>query len=157
MSHRERPKGRPLRFSGTAHTVIQAHTIHGGIHSNEGHHPFTGGRLIGQLLLAGCSTAVGASLLLWTRDGGNAPALPGPTLGAVGIVLATYGAWLAVHAIVRHRRSRILWGDRSGPELNAAAERLAGAVREQLGREERLRRLQDVPFPAAIHQAFPRG
>ncbi|MGW5441915.1 NACHT domain-containing protein [Streptomyces asiaticus] len=135
-------------FSGTAHTVIQAHTIHGGIHFNEGHHPFTGGRLTGHLLLAVCSTAVGASLLLWTRDGGNAPALPGPTLGAVGIVLATFGGWLAVHAIVRHRRSRILWGDRSGPELNAAAERLASAVREQLGREERLRRLQDpAPIP----------
>ncbi|GAA1087585.1 hypothetical protein GCM10009577_05800 [Streptomyces javensis] len=135
-------------FSGTAHTVIQAHTIHGGIHFNDGHRPFTGPRLTGHLLLAGCSMAVGASLLLWTRDGGDAPALPGPTLGAVGIVLATFGAWLVVHAIVRHRRSRILWGDRSGPELNAAAERLASAVREQLGREERLRRLQDpAPIP----------
>ncbi|NEW69554.1 hypothetical protein G4H13_03785 [Streptomyces rapamycinicus] len=49
---------------------------------------------------------------------------------------------------MRHRRSRILWGDRYGPELNAAAERLASVVREQLGREERLRRLQDpAPIP----------
>lgn len=64
------------------------------------------------------------------------------------MALATFGMWLAVHAIVRHRRSRVLWGDRSGPELNAAAERLAGAVREQLGRAERLRRLPDpAPIP----------
>ncbi|MFE2183665.1 NACHT domain-containing protein [Streptomyces sp. NPDC059455] len=151
--------GEPMarnEFSGTAHTVIQAHTIHGGIHFNDGHRPFTGSRLTGQLLLAGCSTAVGASLLRWTRGGGNAPGLPGPMLGAVGIVLATFGAWLAVHAIVRHRRSRILWGDRSGPELNAAAERLASAVREQLGREERLRRLQDpAPIPVRWDTAPP--
>lgn len=146
-------QGEPVarnEFSGTAHTVIQAHTIYGGIHFNDGRRPVTGLRLAGQLLIAGCSVAVGASLFaLRARDDGDASPLHGPMLGLVAIVLATFGGWLAVRAILRHRRSRVLWGDLSGPELNAAADRLASAVREQLGREERLRRLQD-PAPIAV-------
>ncbi|MBO3675819.1 NACHT domain-containing NTPase [Streptomyces sp. NEAU-YJ-81] len=145
-------QGEPVarnEFSGTAHTVIQAHTIYGGIHFNDGRRPVTGLRLAGQLLLAGCSVAVGASLfVLRARDDGDASALPGSMLGPAAMALCTFGVWLAVRAILRHRRSRVLWGDLSGPELNAAADQLASAVREQLGREERLRRLQDpAPIP----------
>ncbi|MEV5775027.1 NACHT domain-containing protein [Streptomyces antimycoticus] len=145
-------QGEPVarnEFSGSAHTVIQAHTIYGGIHFNDGHRPVTGLQLAGRLLLAACSVAAGASLFtLSARDGGDASALPGPMLGPAAMAPATLGVWLAVRAILRHRRSRVLWGDLSGPELNAAADRLASAVREQLGREERLRRLQDpAPIP----------
>ncbi|GHC83470.1 NACHT domain-containing protein [Streptomyces flavofungini] len=137
-------------FSGTAHTVIQAHTIHGGIHFHDGRRPVDGRWLAARLVLAGCSMVAGAVLFVVGVDVGSGARLRAFDLmaGAVSAVLVTFGMWLAPAALARHRRSRVLWGDRSDPELNAAADRLATAVREQLLREERLRRLQDpAPIP----------
>ncbi|WP_172385567.1 NACHT domain-containing protein [Streptomyces sp. MNP-20] len=136
-------------FSGTAHTVVQAHTIHGGIHFNDGRRPLTSRWLAGKLVLAVCSVAMGVLLFAVAVDTGSerAPASD-LLLGFVCAVLVMFGIWLAPTALVRHRRSRVLWGDRSEPELNAASDRLARAEREQLLRAERLRRLQDpAPIP----------
>lgn len=100
-------------------------------------------------MLACCSSAAGVVLFAVAVDtGGQRASVYGLLLGFLRAVLVMFGVWQAPASLVRHRRSRVLWGDRSGPELNAAAEWLAAAEREQLLRAERLRRLQDpAPIP----------
>ncbi|MEU9126217.1 NACHT domain-containing protein [Streptomyces sp. NPDC048506] len=98
---------------------------------------------------AGCLAVV-----VWARS----PATQRePSVLAIAALLLVLGGALATTTVARHRQSQTLWGNRSRWYLDAAAERLADALGEQWGREERLRRLQDpVPVPVRWSNALPR-